>query len=378
MSEEKTILRESKQQRKEKIRTAVLGASGLVGQSFVLLLSDHPFFKPVFLSASPENAGKTFGQVCLLHHPSLPAGPGFRLPEEIRNLEFHPPDPELLEKAGVQAVFSSLPAALAQTVEKELRARGFAVFSNSSAHRHDPEIPVLIPEVNPEHLRLAEIQKKKHGGFIVAGSNCCVAGAALALKPLLAASRRLPSSIRINTYQSISGAGRRGLSAFDLAGNLIPYISGEEEKIQKEIPKIFGRLERAKIHPARMKIKAACVRVPVASGHLLHLEVEWREKISSARILRSLKTGSGLKRIPLPTAPSNPLILRTEDDRPQPALDLSPGEPARAAGMAITLGRIKLDENSVSLFLLVNNLVRGAAGNCLLAAELALISGLIG
>lgn len=360
---------------KKRLKAAVLGASGLVGQVFVRLLADHPYFDLVFLGTSPARAGKQFSQVFLEGHPCLPASGISPLPERIMRLELQTCEPALLEKNGVQVVFSALPAAVAYSLERELRNRGLAVFTNSSALRFEKEIPVIIPEVNSDQLKFIRVQKKIYGGFILAGSNCCVAGATLALKPLLEASPQPPSVIRINTYQSLSGAGRNGLAAFDLAGNLIPWIPDEEEKISREIPKILAKCKNEENFPALIPIKASCVRVPVTSGHLLHIEVEWSEKISSQKVTESLKNCSGLKKLSLPTAPVSPIIIRSEPDRPQPALDLWAGNPATAAGMAVSLGRIRIDVRSVSLFLLVNNLIRGAAGNCLLTAELAFRSG---
>jgi len=351
---------------KNKIKVAVLGASGLVGRHLVRLLADHPFFELVLVAASAGSAGKKFKEINN-HTASLP---GFmaELPEAVQSLTLDEFNPEKLLTAGVQIVFSALPSEVASTIERDLRQKGFAVFSNSSAYRCKEDVPIIIPEVNPDHLKIVQTQQRKYGGFIVTSSNCCVAGLALALKPLMGFGIK---KVNVTTFQSVSGAGREALPAIDIIDNLIPFIKDEEEKISFETAKVLGSLLEEKIFPAGLTIQASCVRVPILHGHLLALEIEFKTAPDLNEVLSIFGHNTGLHILELPTAPSNPIILRPEPDRPQPALDVWAGGDGRKAGMAVTLGRLRLQGKSLRLFLLVNNLVRGAAGNCLLAAELA-------
>lgn len=363
-----------------RIKAAVLGASGLVGQYFVRLLTDHPFFEPTLLTSSDRNAGKEFRKLAL---PNLfpECGQGFSekpFPDSILSLQLKPTHPDLIKlirDLGVEVVFSALPSGVAGPIEAGLREEGLALFTNSSSHRMDEDVPILIPEVNADHLILAKKQKEKYGGFIVAGSNCCVAGLVLSLKPLLSWGIK---KVRVTTFQSISGAGRAGLSAYDITNNLIPFINNEEEKISTETTKILGFLLGENIIRSTFEVSASCVRVPVRQGHLLEVEVEFQMVPAVEDIIRVLSGFKSLESFNLPTAPQEPIILRPEPDRPQPAFDLWAGQPERARGMAVSVGRLRLNNNSLRFFVLINNLIRGAAGNCLLAAELAYRLGYLG
>ncbi len=237
-----------------------------------------------------------------------------------------------------------MPAEISGPIESGLREKGFAVFSNSAAHRLEDDVPILIPEVNPEHLEIIKTQQKKYGGFIVASSNCCVAGLVLSLKPLIGWGIK---KVVVTPFQSISGASRESLAAADIMNNLIPFIGSEEEKISKETVKILGHLLENKIHPASLSISAACVRVPVSLGHLLAVEVELKTASDIDEITKSFHQSSALYHLDLPTAPHSPIILRPEPDRPQPVFDAWAGEPGRARGMAISLGRIRLQNSSL-------------------------------
>ncbi len=353
---------------KNKIKAAVLGASGVVGQHFVRLLAGHPYFDLVYISSSGKNLGRKFGELSLWDAED-------RAPGSVNGLEFKAADPDALKEAGVRVVFSALPAKTAGPLESEIRARGMAVFTNSSSHRMDPDVPIVVPEVNPEHLGLTRTQVEKHTGFIVSGSNCCTAGLALAIKPAMAWGI---DSVRVTTFQSISGAGRSGLGAFDIAGNLIPYIKDEEEKIGKEAPRILGSLHGSRLVPADFKVRASCVRVPVREGHLLDVELGLRTAPPAERLIEAFTSFRGAHAsLDLPTAPKQPLIIADGPDRPQPAFDLYNGSPARARGMAVTIGRPRLQDNFLRFFALTHNLIRGAAGNCVLAAELAFMLDLL-
>ncbi|MBC7364484.1 MAG: aspartate-semialdehyde dehydrogenase [Candidatus Aminicenantes bacterium] len=364
---------------KSRIKVAVLGASGLVGQHFVRLLGDHPFFELAYITSSEKNAGQRFKELAWpeLFSPASSCPISAPLPEKISNLVFQFLDhnlPEKLKAENIRVVFSALPASVALVFEPLLRNQGLAVFTNASACRIQDEVPLIIPEVNAEHLALVNFQKEKFGGFIVAGSNCCVAGLALTLKPLLSWSLK---KVRLTTFQSISGAGFSGLRALDIHNNLIPFIKEEEQKIARETVKILGYLYNRQIISSSFPLQASCVRVPVRFGHLLEVEVEFQNVPSLEEIIKRLATFPGLVQHNLPSAPEQPIVLLDEENRPQPAYDLWMGTPASARGMAVALGRLRLADNTLRYFVLTNNLIRGAAGNCLLTAELAFSLGYI-
>jgi aspartate-semialdehyde dehydrogenase len=306
-----------------KIKVAVLGASGLVGREFLRMLAGHPWCEVLAASAA-----------------------------------------ECREK-GVRVVFSTLPADTAAVIEAKLRDEGVFVFSNASAHRMDADVPIVIPEVNPEHMDLVRGQRSEKGGFIVTNSNCTTSGLALALAPLVPFGIR---TVTVSTYQSISGAGRKGLAAMEILGNAIPYIAGEEEKIEQEVGKILGS--------SAIDVRASACRVPVREGHLESVLVEFERDVTEEQAARAFSGFCGVpQELGLPSAPLAPIIVLSEPDRPQPALDLWAGEPARAAGMAVSVGRIRRKGKALAFHLLVHNLVRGAAGTCVLAFELALKKG---
>lgn len=356
--------------RENKIKVAVLGASGSVGRHFLRLLHQHPFFDPVVATCSEANVGKKLNGISL--NKSEHDYPNGQETEAFQNLTLEKFNSQKLIESGVKIIFSALPAEISGPIESELREKGFAVFTNSSAHRLDEDVPIIIPEVNPEHLEMVKTQQKKYRGFIVASSNCCVAGLVLSLKPLVGWGIK---KVRVTTFQSISGARRESLAAADIISNLLPFIQEEEEKIARESVKILGDRLDQRIISTNLAISASCVRVPVLLGHLLVVEVEFKIPPDSAEVVKTFHHHSALHHLDLPTAPRSPIILRSEPDRPQPALDVWAGEPPRARGMAISLGRFRLQNNSLRFFVLVNNLVRGAAGNCLLAAELAYALG---
>lgn len=356
--------------KKNKIKVALLGASGSVGRQFVRLLADHPFFDLVIVTSSEDKVGKKLKEFSFPF--SNPNTPDYFLPEAIQNLTLEKLDLTKLQDAKVSLIFSALPSEIAGPIEGELRKRGFPVFSNSSCYRLEKDVPIIIPEVNPDHFQIIKTQLKKYGGFIVTSSNCCVAGLVLGLKPL---ARWEIKRVSVTTFQSISGARREMLPAADIIGNLIPYIKDEEEKINHETAKILGRCLNDRIVPTNLVINASCVRVPTLYGHLLSVEVEFKTSPDLDDILNIFNQNSVFHHLSLPTAPLSPIIFRRESDRPQPAYDVWAGKPGRAKGMAVTVGRLRLHERYLRFFLLVNNLVRGAAGNCLLTAELAYKSG---
>ena len=352
----------------KKIKTGVIGCTGLVGQRFVKMLDSHPFFEIAALSSSRKSEGKRYREaVDWIVGGDIPYGEG-----EIVITSVSPGD---LIKKGLKVIFSALPPPVAQDLEKVMSGKGLCVFSNASAFRMEPDVPILIPEVNPDHLELIDTQRSHGNGFIVTNSNCTATGLVLGLKPLLNFGIR---SVTVTTYQSLSGAGRRGVPSLDIIDNLIPYIRDEEEKIEQETKKILGRICNTGIKDADLEVDASCCRVPTRDGHLESVIVEFEEDVNVETISDALSSFRGIpQELNLPTAPEVPIILRHEENRPQPILDREAGTPDRAKGMAVSVGRIRKKGKKVNFFLLVHNTIRGAAGTCILNAELAVRRGYI-
>lgn len=352
----------------EKIRVAVLGATGMVGQYFLHLLRDHPDFEVAAVCASEARIGQPLMEARALH----PAG----IPAQMAHLHFSALDAKSLADLGVDIAFSGLPADIARNIEMELTLRGIHVFSNASSYRMDALVPILIPEINASHLALVSQQLQQRKGFIITNANCTTTGLAISLLPLL------PLGIKrliVASYQAVSGAGYPGIPAMDISGNVIPYIDGEEPKVRKECGKIFGRVGPAGLEPAQWQVYAHCIRVPTLVGHLVSTHVELAEALTLEQVTGLFRDyQSPVEVAGLPTAPLKPIILATDRNRPQPMRDADAGEPARAAGMAVTVGRLEVEGNIVRYVNLANNLVRGAAGGSVLNAELCLRQGLIG
>lgn len=352
----------------QKIRTAIMGSTGLVGQQFARMLKDHPYFEVVALTASQASSGKKFHELA----DWLVEG---SMPEYARNIVVKETSIQSLKKEKVKVVFSALPSSAAINIEKNLADEGIYVFSNASAYRMNPEVPILIPEVNPDHLELVKSQLVHRGGFIVTNSNCTTSGLVLALKPLTEFGIK---RVSVTTFQAVSGAGRRGLAAIDILGNVIPYIKDEEDKVEAESRKILGTINGGLIQESSIDFNVSCCRVPVRNGHLECVSVELHEEINIVDLTESLMSFQGLpQKLNLPTAPEQPIILRKEKNRPQPIIDYQAGSPARAKGMAVTIGRVRKRGNRVNFFLLVHNTIRGAAGTCVLNAELSFNHGYI-
>lgn len=347
----------------EKIKVGVLGATGAVGQKFVRLLENHPWFELTELAASDRSAGKRYGEAArwLQNSP---------LPERARQLTVKPCRPGL----DCRLVFSGLDAAVAGDVEADFAAAGYAVFSNSRNHRLDDDVPLVIPELNADHLHLLDLQRKKNSsaGFIVTNSNCSTMFLAMALGPLHQAFG--VEKVFVTTMQAISGAGYPGVAALDILGNVIPYISGEEEKIEIETRKILGALAGERVELADFVISAQTNRVPVEDGHTECVSVKLRQPTSVATIKERLRNFRGLpQELQLPSAPPQPIIVMEDNDRPQPRRDVE-----HANGMATIVGRIRpcplLDYRFV---ILGHNTIRGAAGASILNAELLVAQGKI-
>jgi aspartate-semialdehyde dehydrogenase len=351
----------------KKIQCVVLGATGVVGQHFLRLLAGHPLFQVAVVCASEGRIGQRMGDV----KPLIPDG----IPLEVADLRFDPMDAKTLLAKKVQVAFSALPSDVAKEVEKDLAAAGIHIFSNAGAYRMHENVPILIPEVNYPHLALAREQMQNSKGFIITNANCTTTGLALALLPLA------PFNIRklvVASYQAISGAGYPGVPALDINGNVIPYIDGEEVKVRKECVKIFGQAEGSVIKPTDWEVHAHCVRVPTLIGHLLSVHVELESEATQEQVQACYENYQPDRPVQgLPTAPVKPVVLTLDKTRPQPSHDVMAGEPVRAQGMTVTVGRLEVEKNIVRFITLSNNLIRGAAGGSVLNAELALREGLL-
>lgn len=338
------------------IPVAVLGATGAVGQRFVQLLEGHPLFRVVALTGSERSAGKKYREVCrwVLDTP---------MPAAVADLTVLDADADV----PAQLVFSALPSTVAGPIEQRLAAAGHIVCSNASNHRMEPDVPLVIPEVNPDHLALITVQRRRRGwsGAIVTNPNCTSTPATMVLKPLLDTFgvRRM----LLVSMQALSGAGYPGVPSYDIVDNVIPFIGGEEPKLEVEPQKMLGQLRDETIVPASFTTSAHCNRVPVLEGHLVCLSIELERKASSDEIATVLSNFRGLpQELRLPTAPEPPIIVRNEPDRPQPRRDRDAGR-----GMATVVGRIRpCSLFDIKLIALSHNTIRGAAGASILNAEL--------
>jgi len=346
-----------------RIRVGILGATGAVGQRFVQLLDGHPWFEVTALAASSRSAGRAYAQAChwVLDTP---------MPAWARDMAVLAASPA----AGFDCalVFSALPGSLAGSVEESFAAAGYAVCSNASAHRMDADVPLIVPEVNADHLALIETQRgNRHWpGFIVTAANCATTHLVLALKPLQDAFGL--GQVNVVTMQAISGAGYPGVASLDILGNVIPYISGEEDKVESESLKLLGQLQGDQIVNASLALSAQCNRVPVRDGHMECTSVSLARVATIAQVAQAWR---GFRAVPqeldLPSAPAHPIILCDEDDRPQPHLDL-----AVEKGMATVIGRLRpCPIFDYKFVLLGHNTLRGAAGGAILNAELLAAKG---
>lgn len=340
---------------------AVLGATGTVGQRFIQLLEDHPWFYVAEVLASDQSAGKSYTDA-LGGRWKLTT----KIPAAVAKLKVKGPGDAL--KSPI--LFSSMDASIAGEMEEQYARAGHIVFSNSRNHRLDPLVPLLIPEVNRDHIDLLDRQKFGGGG-ILTNPNCSTIVTTMALAPI---HREFGvESLLVTTFQATSGAGYPGVPSLDILGNVIPYIPGEEAKMEAETNKILGRLGQKGIDSAGITVSATCHRVPVLDGHLMSMSVKLKTKASAKRLLTALRGFRPLQRLTLPSAPAEPIQVRDEDDRPQPRLDVD-----RALGMGITVGRLRpcpvLDWKFDALG---HNTIRGAAGASILNAELLAHAGRI-
>ena len=339
-----------------KYRVGILGATGMVGQRFIQLLVDHPQFEVTAVAASDRSQGKAYGEACTWRLSG-------EMPAAARSLPVQPPAPPL----DCDLVFSSLPGEIARETEGSFATAGYPVISNSSAFRMDEDVPLLIPEVNHQHLGLLERQRGKYsgGGFIVTNPNCSTIMLALALAPLHA-SFGIEATVA-TTLQALSGAGYPGVASLDILDNILPYIGGEEEKIESETTKILGRFSEGRIVHAPMAVSAQCHRVNVMDGHMAAVRVKFARAVALEEVRESLTSFRSLpQELGLYSAPATPVVVRDEPDRPQPKLDRDAGN-----GMTITVGRLTPDSVLDYRFVVLShNTIRGAAGAAILNAEL--------
>src|SRR5579863_7683525 len=338
-----------------KYSIGILGATGMVGQRYIQLLENHPWFEITWLAASDRSNGKTYGEAAKWRLDTP-------LPERIAKMTVSPAEPE----GAPKVIFASVDAAIAREMEPKFAAAGCAVISNSSAFRMAPNVPLVIPEVNAAHLHLIEEQswRKESGGYIVTNSNCTAMGPVLALKPLV--DRFGVEQIFATSMQAVSGAGYPGVASMDILDNVIPFIGGEEEKMEAETLKLLGKLEGHSVLPLAAKITAHCNRVPVVDGHTECVSIKFTRPATHEQIIAAWDEFKPLAGTDLPFAPRQPVQFASQPDRPQPRLDRN-----RERGMAVTVGRLRpcglLDWKFV---LLSHNTVRGAAGATILNAEL--------
>jgi len=350
-------------------KIGILGATGMVGQRFIQLLENHPWFQVTWLAASDRSSGKRYEDAVRwkLDTP---------IPASVAKLPISPATPEQNPDGVPEIIFAALDTDIARELEPKFAAAGCAVISNSSAFRMQADVPLVIPEVNADHLALIPQQNwngpnkgNQKRGYIVTNPNCSAIGLVLALKPL--AERFGLRSVFVSTMQAISGAGYPGVPSLDILGNVVPFIKNEEEKLEAETRRLLGKLENSQVILLDAKVSAHCNRVAVEDGHTESVSIELASKPSREEILAAWREFHPLRGQNLPTAPEQPVEYNPAEDRPQPRLDRM-----RGRGMTATVGRLRpcslLDWKFT---VLSHNTIRGAAGAALLNAELLASQG---
>jgi aspartate-semialdehyde dehydrogenase len=342
------------------VNVGILGATGMVGQRFIELLADHPNFEVTALTASSRSAGKRYEDAVTWHLES-------KIPGPLRDTIVVDTDPS--EVKDVEIVFSALPAQNAAVVEPKFAEAGMKVASNASAMRMEPDVPLVVPEVNPEHLELIDMQQKNRGwdGFIVTNPNCSTIALVMTLKPLY--DQFDIKRVYVSTMQAVSGAGYNGVPSMAIVDNLVPYIGEEEEKMETETLHLLGDFDGETVTNANFGVSTSCHRVAVLDGHTEAVFIEMNEDFEVDEIKSSFSGFKGLpQKLNLHSAPENPVVIREEDNRPQPRMDRMEGK-----GMAVSVGRIRKDDvfdKGLKYILVGHNTIRGAAGASILNAEL--------
>jgi aspartate-semialdehyde dehydrogenase len=345
-----------------RIEIGILGATGMVGQQFVKFLQNHPWFEITWLGASDRSAGKTYREATSWRLDGT-------MPDNVQNIKVEDCKPG----NAPRLVFSSMDAAVATEIEQAFAQAGHVIVSNSRNHRMEPDVPLLIPEINSDHLKIIPLQQRRRGwkGQIATNPNCSTVTLAMALAPL---KQFGITKVLATTMQAISGAGYPGVASMDINANVIPFIGSEEEKMQQETQKILGEFTGDAIRPLAAKVSAHCNRVPVVDGHMVATSVELERKVGVAELIDAIgRYRSVPQERKLPSAPARPVIYMEEKDRPQPRRDAE-----RERGMAVFVGRLRecpvLDYKFMALG---HNTIRGAAGAAVLNAELMYSEGLL-
>jgi aspartate-semialdehyde dehydrogenase len=344
-----------------RIEVGILGATGMVGQHFIRFLQGHPWFDLAWLGASDRSAGKTYGDAMTWHLGVVP--------ETVAGMTVDDCKPG----NAPRLLFSAMDASVASEIERAFAQAGHIVVSNSRNHRMESDVPLLVPEINPDHLKLVPGQQRARGwkGQIVTNPNCSTIVLTMALGPL---KQFGITKIITTTLQAISGAGYPGVASMDIVGNVVPFIGNEEEKMQQETQKILGEFRGDHIEPLTAKVSAHCNRVAVVDGHTVTVSVEFSAKPTEADVLHAIQSFRGVpQHRQLPSAPPNPVIYMHEANRPQPRKDAE-----RERGMAAFVGRLRacpvLDYKFVAM---AHNTIRGAAGAAVLNAELMHSEGML-
>ena len=345
-----------------RIEVGILGATGMVGQHFIKFLQGHPWFDLTWLGASDRSAGKKYKDAMTWHLPGS-------VPETVADLTVQDSQPG----NAPRLLFSAMDASVATEIERAFAQAGHVVVSNSKNHRMESDVPLLVPEINPDHLKLVPVQQRARGwkGQIVTNPNCSTAGLTMGLAPLVQFGI---AKVIVTTMQAISGAGYPGVPSMDIMGNVIPFIGGEEGKMEVETQKILGTFRGDRIEPLAAAVSAHCNRVPVVDGHTETVSIAFSSKPSEQDLRRAISAFSGLpQQRKLPSAPAEPVIYLEESNRPQPRKDAD-----RGRGMTASIGRLRpcpvLDWKFV---VLSHNTIRGAAGAAVLNAELMHSEGML-
>jgi len=348
----------------EKRSIGLLGCTGIVGQNFLRMLAEHPWFTVTSMGASSRSAGKKYKNVV---HWRL----SDKLPEKYWNIEVKECSPSNF--TGCDIIFSALTSSVAGPIEEEFAKSGFAVFSNAKNHRLETMVPLVVPSVNPDHLDLIKKQKSTLGrkGFIVTNANCSTTGLTVALQPLHKAFGI--KTVFVVTMQAVSGAGYPGVASLDIIDNVVPHISGEEEKLAVETQKILGDLSEDSVKSAEFAVSAHCNRVPVLEGHLECVSVQFEKDVSVEDVEKVLREWNDKVDLDIPSAPEKWIHVCEEVDRPQPRLDRMIG-----GGLTVSVGRIrKCALSSIKFVLLVHNTRMGAAASSILNAEFSVKKKLV-
>ncbi|MFB6117900.1 aspartate-semialdehyde dehydrogenase [Halosegnis sp.] len=340
------------------VRIGILGATGAVGQRLIQLLEPHPEFDIVTLTASPASAGRSYRDAAKWRADSP-------IPESVTDIEVVETAPDAIPN-DVDLLFSSLPSDVGAEVEPELAAAGYVVSSNSSNARMDPDVPLIIPEVNPDHVNVLEVQQDERGwdGALLKNPNCST----ITMVPTLAALDEWGlESVRVATLQAVSGAGYSGVTSMEIIDNAIPHIGGEEQKMERESRKLLGSFDGAEVHLHEMDVAASCNRIPTIDGHLENVWADTRESLSPEAAAEAM---ADYPSAPLPSSPEPLVHTFEEPERPQPRLDRNLGN-----GMAVSAGGFRETDDGVQYNCLAHNTIRGAAGASVLNGELLLEEG---